>query len=82
MQSEFDTWIEGRQGNASAAVVESFHHSLEPAGVEHGHHLHLGLVLHAKVEGLHLEDVGHIVGVGQLHCFWPTRCAWQYNCEQ
>ena len=69
------TRSEGWQGDANAAVVKSFHHGLEPASVEHGHHLHLRLALHPEVERLHLEDVCHVVGVAQLNRLWPTSCA-------
>ena len=56
-------------------MVDGLHHGLEPGGVEHGHHLHLRLAFHAQLERLHLEDVGHVVGVAQLNCLGTASCS-------
>ena len=58
-------------------MVDGLHHGLEPGGVEHGHHLHLRLALHAQLERLHLEDVGHVVGVAELNCLRTASCSCQ-----
>ena len=58
-------------------MVDGLHHGLEPGGVEHGHHLHLRLAFHAQFERLHLEDVGHVVGMAQLNCLWTASCSCQ-----
>ena len=69
------TRVEGRQRDTGAAMVDGLHHGLEPGGVEHGHHLHLRLAFHAQLERLHLEDVGHVVGVAQLDCLRAASCS-------
>ena len=71
------TRVEGRQRDTGAAMVDGLHHGLEPGGVEHGHHLHLRLAFHAQLERLHLEDVGHVVGMAQLNCLWTASCSCQ-----